>query len=325
MRVVFVHLGKSNPRHLWLNLRRHREIFPHVPVGVVVSDAIHEKRLPVGVDIIHYSQSHEARLLLNSLALGAGFRGGFWHLTLERLIALRQVHLEFEGEPMLHLESDVLLMPNFPWKEMAEGKTLMWGQISQNEDIAAILFSPNYVSTSALVEMICDQVTNDPKTSDMRALHKIAANLNKDDFSYIPQGLDASRMAEGIFDVGSIGMWLCGIDERNSWGRRNFFMSLAHHFVEPASYKYEIKSDGLWLRRDNQDLKLFSLHVHSKDLKLFGRTWHARLEELVRRSEYQIPKSEFYIRGFLSNLKEIWSEIFSARGVRALRKRLLGF
>jgi hypothetical protein len=78
------------------------------------------------------------------------------------------------------------------------------------------------------------------------------------------------------------------------------------------------------VRSNTKNFKLFSLHVHSKDLKLFGASWRSRLEELVRRSNYQAPKSEFHLIGFLSNLKEILSDVLSENGLRALRKRLLG-
>jgi hypothetical protein len=324
LRVVFVHLGHSNPRHLWLNLKRHREIFPDVPVSVVLSNSAHERRIPEGVDLLPYSRSNRTGLLLNGLAANAGFRGGFWLLTLERLIALENAHLTYEDESMLHVESDVLLMPNFPWMEIAQEKALMWGQISESEDIAAILYSPKPAATSALVELIFREATEDPETSDMRALHAIAARLSGNDFRYIPLGLDQSLINGGIFDVGSIGMWLSGMDERNSWGRRRFFYSLPHHLVRPEMYKYELEGDTLWVRSNTKNFKLFSLHVHSKDLKLFGASWRSRLEELVRRSNYQAPKSEFHLIGFLSNLKEILSDVLSENGLRALRKRLLG-
>jgi hypothetical protein len=322
LRAVFIHLGKSIPRHLKLNLERHRQIFPSIPLSLGISDSNKLGNLPKGVETFIYRGSRQSIDLMKSLKLSPSFRGGFWHLTLERLIALSHLHARFPNEPMLHIESDVLLMPNFPWIELAVENKMLWGRVTSTEDIAALLFSPSFEKTSKMVGRIVESIRSNPNSTDMSSLRFAAGSLDASDFQYLPSGINGDAFSEGIFDVATIGMWLTGMDPRNDWGKRKYLHDLGHHLVIPRSFKYKFLDGELFVERGGTVRKVFSLHIHSKDLQLFGSSWDTRLEDLVLKSNERFSRTDFVPGAFVRNLYEFAKEIFSRKALMAVLKRL---
>ena len=79
----------------------------------------------------------------SNLKLRSRFRNNFWLLSLERLLVLSEVHNEYLESRILHIESDVLLLPNFPWDIFNDLNTLFWSTYEPDRDVAALLFSPS--------------------------------------------------------------------------------------------------------------------------------------------------------------------------------------
>ncbi len=323
MRAVFIHLGNSIPLHLKLNLERHMRVFPSIPITLGFSDNNQIRNLPEGIDLFLYKGSKQSSDMMKNLNLSPSFRGGFWHLTLERLIALSDIHAHFPNEPMLHIESDVLLMPNFPWMELAAQRKMMWGRVTATEDIAALLFSPGFEKTSHMVGRVVEAIKSNPTSNDMRSLRYASEVLEASDFHYLPSGINDDVFSEGIFDVATMGMWLTGMDPRNDWGKRRYFHDLGHHLVSPRSFKYKFLGGELSVEREGTLQKVFSLHIHSKDLQLFDLSWESRLENLVLQSDKRVQRTDFVPRAFVQNLYEFVKEILTRKALLAVLRRIL--
>jgi hypothetical protein len=323
LRAVFVHLGANIPSHLKLNLERHKRLFPEIPATLGISTTTPLPKIPQEVEVFMYKRSSESIDLMKSLNLSPSFRDGFWHLTLERLFALSDIHSFFPSEPMVHVESDVLLMPNFPWAQLAAQRQMMWGKVTPTEDIAALLFSPSYFKTEQMVEKIIEAVKFNPNTNDMRSLHFASKSLPSTDFKYLPSGIDCDDFSGGFFDVATLGMWLTGMDPRNAWGKRRYLHPLPHHLVNPGSFNYRFQEGKLLVEREGTERKVFSLHIHSKDLRLFGPSWEDRLRKLVLSSNKRTPRTNFILTAFVRNLYEFTKEVLSRKALVAIRRKII--
>lgn len=322
MRTVFVHLGERGARHLWLNLRRHSTLFPHIPASIVVSSDKHLGKIPQSVDVIKYRRSASTESSLKALELNANFRGGFWHFSLERLIALSLAHDKYPDTPILHVESDVLLLPSIPWDVLAKEVKLMWGKADDSEDIGALIYSPHSKATSRMVSLVEEAMRLDPKTSDMRALRFAAQSLRSDEFRYLPFSFQEPALEGGIFDVLAFGMWLGGMDPSNARGIQTFHISMPHHIVQAGEYKYQLSKGDLYaFSAENESRRIFSIHVHSKDLRIFGADWLRELSRWVELSSNSIPIKRFVIRGFVGWITELFREVFSKKGFQAMARR----
>jgi hypothetical protein len=322
IRAVFIHLGSSSPKHLWLNLKRHREMFPQVPLDLVLSDKRLRQFVPEGVNVIDYQRTVELDEVLHGLELSPSFRKGFWHFTIERLLVLKQVHMIHPDDAILHVESDVLLMPSFPWQQLKYQRKLMWGRADANEDIAALVFSPNFELTELLTKLITEEMVSNSLTSDMRALRATAKQLPKEKFDYLCFSFEQPSFFGGLFDVLAFGMWLGGMDPSNARGLQTFHISMPHHTVRANEFSYHLIGNKLFAKRGLEQREIFSLHVHSKEPKVFGSNWLETLSKWVGLSKNPLPIRKFVLRGFYAWLRELLVEIFSAKGLVAIWSRL---
>jgi hypothetical protein len=297
-------------------------MFPNVSTNIVISDTKFISSVPKDVRVFEYSRTEETAELFRNLSLPDSFRGGFWYLTLERLFALDFAHQQIQTSPILHVESDMLLFSNFPWEFFENSKKLMWGRVDISEDIPALLFSPNRQLTSTLVKEIKEEILRDPATSDMRMLRAIALRATNGDFEYLPSGIDLEKVSGGFFDVGTLGMWLTGEDPRNNWGKRVYFRDLPHHLFKPQQWSLEIMNNQLLATREGEAWAVFSLHVHSKDLELFGNRSPEVLQRLIRLSRNHAQGNVFVLGAWLEKFVELAKELFSRRALRAVLRKL---
>jgi hypothetical protein len=119
-------------------------MFPDIPCILIVN-FWPTSPLPNGVRVELYSTTKETQSLfaLASKKLDHNFRDGFWKYTFERLFALQQYHEKHSDSKILHIESDVLLLPEFPWKSFAELNSLAWLNVNETHDVAALVYLPN--------------------------------------------------------------------------------------------------------------------------------------------------------------------------------------
>lgn len=310
---VFVHLGKSPVKHLWLNLQRHLKLFPDIEPFVVLDELVHLKQLPTGVK--HYVFRRE-NAFLNEDSFNAHdqrFRRGFWRFSLERLFALEEFHREYPDFRILHIESDVLLLPNFPWKQLELVDQVLWNNYNVDRDVSALLFIPSYDLHCKFLDDIQHELKRDPKHTDMtvlaavrdsyesnyslfpslsRSQMELKSVLNSSPEQLIAKISDTEFFKGGIFDGAPIGMWLAGHDPRNNYGRALIHdpspLSSGDSIIDPRNVEYEMDAEGnvfLKSAQGGEKLALWNLHIHSKSLKLFSENWIHELGRLVSLTE----------------------------------------
>ena len=339
---VYVHLGPDIPQHLLLNIERHSELFPNQKI-VLVSNQNWENLIPEGVETFLVPKKDENSLLFDEMSkhLDFSFRNGFWQFTFQRLFVLERLHRKYPQRSLLHIESDVILMPNFPWQKFENLRHLAWLPVNMESDIAALVFSPNIALTQILVEELKVFASQNPSTNDMLALRHFALsnpNLHK----YLPsitkstlRGIHAKHLPEslsekyfgGVFDPLAFGMWNFGHDPKNFFGiRRRYFLDESH-YIDPSRVKLSYMNDGLI---DSDGIPMFNLHLHSKDLSLFRISWRSSLVGGLSSAATLRKKFNFNLSIFLTLLKQngrkktFWEILSNVKGIRLAEKHRLG-
>jgi hypothetical protein len=352
----FVHLGNDLPIHLELNISRFKRLFPDIPITLIINSECDVSKVSqyIWKMYIYNREDPELAELFPKLSHDSGFREGFWIKTLERLFAFIEFHktLDFDTQ-LLHIESDVLLFPNFPWAKFSKSRLppLGWCAFSPDHDVASLVYSRNHDSSSFLKKSLIKFLRKDSFVNDMTALNRVAKMYPQETFYFPMDGggvftkRDSSKSTrkttadpksryfdefEGVFDGLAFGMYLTGIDPRNTFGFR-----LVHHrtnllnsksYIQPRQYEYSTDIFGnLWLRNDSFFIPVYCLHIHSKNLKLFGDNWETELRRLV-----ELPNSRKYDGFNFIVFRNLIRDNFENRTLfrylfNPLRKKVLSF
>lgn len=308
---VFVHLGPNLPKHLKLNLNRHLRLFPAQELVLItshdqtfqISDSI--QQFKVNCDELQFDLFNEMKSQLDF-----NFRQGFWKYTLQRFFAIGEFHQSNPNRGITHIESDVLLMPNFPWQEFSKLRKLAWLKVNSEIDVAAIVHFPNLEYTVKLLNEIetCARVNSG--TNDMIVLHDSASRL-RSFHHYLPSltsqnahktemfgdaELKSLEMFGGIFDPLNLGLWYFGQDPKNSFGLRTRYLGDNSHNLNPNKTRLKF-ADGIL--NDGSGTMVFSLHIHSKFLPLFGKNWEVALKEGLEQASIGAKKYSFHPHSLL--------------------------
>ncbi len=339
---VYVHLGPDIPKHLLLNLDRHADLFPNQKIVLISNEKWDGKITSKVENFLVPTQMMDSELFKEmSKHLDFSFRKGFWQYTFQRLFVLEALHLKYPERSLLHIESDVVIMPNFPWEEFGNIPHLAWLPVNHESDIAALVFSPNLNMTQELVKSLVEFATLNPDTNDMMALRNFAVRY-PDKHKYLPsitiQTLNRKRDSEspeslnsdffgGIFDPIAFGMWNFGQDPRNFFGiRRRYFIDDSH-FVDPSKVFLTYEKSEL---RDQNGTAIFNLHLHSKYLGLFGPDWEKELRIGLQEAKMNHKKYSFSHNIFKSLLREkglklmLWEMLANFPGLKKLQSRSTG-
>lgn len=307
---LFVHLGPAKADHLFLNIDRHRSLFPDRPVHLVVdNEQLITKARAEKVPVTIYSATESQNELLESMNHDTKFRQGFWRYTIERLFAISFFHEKYPDAGILHIESDVLLLPSFPFEELESCEKIRWMTYNKTHDVSALLYSPNLNQSQWLVEHLMDELSKNLFLTDMTALSTIRRNNPNlvENFTNIKEAFD--KGSEEAFDSAAIGMWLCGQDPRSHYGilklhNNGEFNSKSIDF-NPASFKYMYTSEkGLQITHNSMLATVHCLHIHSKSLKMFDVNWESELKKYIELSENASPISQYSFKLFLSLIRQ---------------------
>jgi hypothetical protein len=330
MKIVFVHLGKAPAEHLWVNIGTLVEKFVNIEI-VLVSDLERSEMIShPRIEFFKYIRSDVNREQFSRLNFDFKFRSGFWQYTLERILALDQDHQSFPQKKIMHLESDVLILDDFPFHIFEKQTKMSWLSVDENRDVATLIYLPHAQATKTLSEALLAQLSLDPTLTDMQFLKNfrlknptevlLAPSLSLEmatrlisDAEMDPKiGFElssASKIFGGVFDPAAIGMWFTGSDPRNYYGSRKVFDTReildGGTFINPGIFKYRFSdTEGLLVSIDNVESRVWSLHVHSKDMRLFGDSSGTRLRELAALSRLGKVHSEFDFKCLLGLVRE---------------------
>lgn len=342
MNLVFVHLGSSNPEHLWANIRYCLKTFPTARITLVLDHQGHHKHIQdFGISVHFYKPTSIEESVMSDLSHDFGYRMGFWRYSIERLFALSNWHSLHKNESFIHLESDVLLLNNFPWPQFGKYNKLAWLRHSFSLDCAAILFSPSFVETSWLSDELVTLLKGDSGLTDMTALNQIS-EMHPDKVALLPtienswikalgkQSQETARLLSkefeffnGVFDPAAIGVWLTGNDPRNRLGWITRYSSHFDPLVDPNTLQYSGKlGRGVSVSLDSTSVPLYNLHIHSKQISYFRRFGALRIYLDVLTSRKRRFKNRIvFVQTFrvVKNYLSRGNKIFSTRTILNIR------
>lgn len=309
MHLVLVHLGSRPSPLLKSNIARLKVLFPGIQL-VVISDSKSRgyRRNQMNIKVFPYSSTAQRPSPDPKSGRSMRFRQGFWQLTFERLLAVTSYHSNNPTARVLHIETDVLLFPNFPFEILRLFQTPTWCNYNQDRDVASLLYLPNFHSSEWLRGELLKQLEANVNVSDMEALSNIS-RTHPTKVAYFPSlteklrpvmlnvrnlGVDGlscklptiKSNLEGIFDSAAIGMWLCGLDPENHYGRLirhdRGIIDSGDSLIDPSKLAYRMDRDGnLFVQFQETITYIYSLHIHSKRKELFSSHWKHELEKDV--------------------------------------------
>lgn len=320
MTLVFVHLGTSPPEILFANIRWLRHSFPNVQIRLAsdlpfnLFKEICESEFIELTDTGFWSR-------INSSPYSLDFRGGYWLHTIRRLAALADIHNHLGSGAILHIESDMLLLPNFPFGAFSDVENLAWIRWTSNSDMPGLLFSPNPSETLKFSRELVALLEFDGNFIDGTALRYLV-NDNRVSVDYLPEGsLDCfssgeiCRFGDYIFDALSFGVYLAGTDPRNSWGISKRHLKYPDSScVDPRRFNISYVGNDLVARHRGQSrqMKLANLHIHSKDIRFFNPELQSRvLTEAVASASSLKRGKVFRLYGFIGALTQLAAAIYA--------------
>lgn len=334
---VFVHLGNTSPNHLFLNLQRFIKIFPEIELVFIGDSAKNINRAKsYGIKTRFFDRTKNPLTRMPALSAGFNFRDGFWHYTLERIYAVVDWHSHNPAKKVLHVESDLLLTPDFPFEEFATLTGCAWPRVNHKTDMAGLLYIDNYKSSEKLVTELTQILNANPALNDMTALNLIAKQ-NVDWVKILPtwsetwastgvsqEYVSLTAHFGGIFDAASLGTWILGQDPRNHWGIVRRFDVFSDYILNFTNFKFHVDDRGSFFADyEGQLSKVFTLHVHSKELKYFKiNQWEQSIRKATMRNEKSLFRNSFVLGGFYYVVKGYAKVLFSSRGPRVVLKRI---
>lgn len=286
MNIVFAHFGKTIPTHLKTNLRRSISLFPEHSV-FLITDSLNLDFEIQGLGVFGYKKDESWDLINSKLKHPKEFRDGFWVKTLGRFFAL-DYFLELHPGPLLHVESDVLLAPDFPFKEVQLfGRNIAFPLVSENQGIASSLFLRDRNASRKLCKHAIECVMLDANATDMTILRSFASNfysevrilptgfseLLVDNARDVPLEVTAYQDFKGVFDGLDFGYYLFGIDPRNNRGLLLLQKRIPNYFIDAgrAQFVYNATRQFVDVIAPNSfnSIPVYSLHIHSKRVELF--------------------------------------------------------
>jgi hypothetical protein len=317
--LLFIQLGFEKSRHLIQNIKLIHGMFPDILIHCVISKgSVLEQDLPHYVNCIVYAPEKMVDDLFDRSNIDLSFRKGYWRYTLERLIAIKSAYIQNPDSKFIHVESDVFLLPSFPFINFLNVEKVAWLPYDRNSDIASLMYFPSCEKNLEFTEDLMSLLLSNPRLTDMQALYELR-NMYQERYYLLPTSKEnfvnlrnsnvesASRLAdnfEGIFDSLPIGMWLTGIDPRNDFGFTRYFetekIRKMRTFMQPSEYLIQfVNNSELIYQTTGNSLKIYNLHVHSKSKEIFSANWNNEIERLVELSSQGKGYSEFSLKLFV--------------------------
>jgi hypothetical protein len=279
--IVLVYFGNQIPKYVYRNLQKIAENFSEKEV-IFITDNPKAKEKFRGQNIatlIIEDDTFDRYGLYDKLDHDWCFREGFWQKTLARLLALCEFQIKL-GRPILHIEADIILSSNFPFHRFASmPNDVAFSMMSKNIGVASVLYLRSQEASSHLLKYILKKAQENPATTDMSVLGQYKLDHPDKVFS-LPHIIEesnplhyeleknASHM-KGYFDPAQFGQYFFGVDERNSKGWRRLFDRDLQPQVFSEQFKLRIVKGRYLLSKSNREYDLFTLHIHSKDLRAF--------------------------------------------------------
>jgi hypothetical protein len=283
--LVWVHLGaKKLPNYLKLSIHNFAELFSEQKLVLLVDKCQNlEFQGPPSLKIIKVDFINEQwRYLKERLQHDLTFRSEFWFNSIARFRAIYEFMRQESIEKIIHVESDVTFLPNFPFVKFQNlGGVLAYSVQSPGQAIASVMYVGSRKVMSEFLDFCVDEVKENRQSTDMTLLFDFYRKFpqkvlilpslsSKHKFDQVKDFMrdnikKESNTFDGVFDPISIGQFLFGIDPRNHRGKKYLYHEDESHFVKPSQFSFEWSGDALMAKNEEGANEIFSLHIHSKD------------------------------------------------------------
>jgi hypothetical protein len=316
--IVFIQIGNPIPGYALENIKRTTRLFAREYFFLVVDEKIYNT---VPEELKKLSNLTIFVTDLGKNAVGSNvslkdFRQGFWQYTKLRLCTLRELHRAYPQFSLLHVENDVLLLPDFLTFSFKSIELTSWLSHTEQDDSGAILFTPFSASTDNFVEKFMAEIQNECTNSDMRILNRIRKTFPLD-FGLLPtlnssfldpnKTLSSENTIDEVcgFDPAFLGIWMFGDDARNRLGLSKRFTFLGRgKAILSELLDFDPKERSLFINKSKQKTKVYSVHVHSKKTEVFSALWASEIENAVLISRRGRPTWNFNFKIFVEVLAD---------------------
>ena len=313
MNICLVYLGDSFPAYVKANILYLKRTFPDKKIWFLSDN---EKSLRIASKLNVKTWRCDNPLSnwaeLRNSELDFSFRKGFYPYTLGRFSALNDFMKNHIDESVLHIEADVWLAPNFPFDLLDKiNEEIAFPLERKNVAIPSTVFFKNQASISHLFKFLTIALKDGITPIDMFLLATYAATypklvhilptaarestafnslIDSDTNNLVSKNFENYS---GIFDSSTWGQFLLGIDPKNYLGIRLIYHTQKNHAIKTSNAYISIDDKGnIKLRQGKTDLNLYSLHVHSKDLRIFqtegSKLLKKRVTEIRSRTKYEM-------------------------------------
>ena len=314
--IVLVYLGKKLPKYVLKNIEYLCQSFDGHNVYLVSDNPVSlQKAAKLGAKVWQCSNPELTWSEANEqLAYSKRFRNNFWFLTIGRFSSLLEFMESNRFESILHIEADVWISHNFPISKFRIiGSRIAYPLTNLDEGIASTLYIGSQQVLRNLVRFSVKSIKENPRSTDVTILGSFyrydsdgtfilpSAIPNKKIFrEYISQDAYEAmtrnyNIFEGVFDGSTMGIYFTGIDPRNAGGNRRIFEDQKNHALDCTKIKFSVNNqdESLHVSCELQEAEVFSLHIHSKDIRIFDcKNSFSRLSYLSSLNKDE-PQNEF--------------------------------
>lgn len=334
MIILFCHFKSPIPKHLKLNIKRTIELFPNLEVHLLTDlpyQSINIKKLSID----HYKPNDDWYELETLLTHPKEFRNNFWFTSLSRFIAISDFFDQCKSD-VLHLESDVIISKDFPFETIKNcDSSFCFPIVNDALGIASTLYIKNANAAKYLARLVMKTARTCRHTTDMHILRILSldASISYLQFPTSPSivydknrvGSDFIKSNElgveyfgGLFDGFDLGRFLFGVDPRNGRGFSKIreFDDSVYLDVRKLKIIFDEKREfpSVLDMKSKNTLPIFSLHIHSKNKRLFTSKSKNYINRAVA-NKSKAPYTKLYpvvlLRSVLLSLKRRLMELFS--------------
>ena len=316
--IVLIYLNNQITKYIQQNLKLLSKTFPNRRIVLLSNNKNNRRRVPKYSNISFYflkNFEQQCSELTDKSNLPRNFRNGFWISTIARFKAL-EIFMVQEGEhSALHIEADVLLLPNFPFDcKVFEEPKLAFPFVSEYMAAASIFYVGEVSLLTDFNNFIRKSIADEPGITDMKILANYGS-IKQDHVVRLYSGFGdiLNACSDYIFDAATFGMYLTGQDPRNSKGFVRTYFDVNDHAVKPSEIVFSCneKKEAV-VRIGDKNYILANLHVHSKQSKYFSKNRSGKLIRMAIVDEYKQQKKTFSF--------EIWSGLVIKYLVRRILK-----
>ena len=337
MNICLIYLGTKLPAYLMANIAYLHRTFPKEHIWLITDN---KENIDIATDLGIRTWLCSNPLLswesLRNSELDLEFRNGFYSYALGRFFVLNEFMQKNPGQSALQIEADVWLAPNFPFKEISQiTQEVAFPLERKDVVIPSTVFIKNFKASSNLLDFLTTALVSGATPIDMFLLSAYAKHFphrvqilpsaltnlvgfNEDTDNYTKEQISRNNyIFGGIFDSSTWGQYLFGIDPKNYLGVLILFHNQKSHAINPSKYYFSLLDSGsIEVSLGAKKTFLYSLHIHSKDLRIFqlGASHFIRkriLESHKKKRAYEFHLSNiirfFSIKKLFFFLKIFWN------------------